>query len=108
MANVQVNSSAQTAERAFGFSLLFSGIRCILQYVILPFVLPLIGVTSDVAVPISLAINVVAIGLILYSVRRFWQIGYRYRWHYLPVAVVALILLVSFIILDLQALSAVV
>lgn len=97
--------SEQRAERAFGFSLIFSGVRCILQYAILPFVLPIIGVTSEAAVPISLAINLVAITLIIYSLRRFWKIGYRYRWQYLGVAVVALVLLVAFIALDLQIIS---
>ena len=97
--------SEQRAERAFGFSLIFSGVRCILQYAILPFVLPVIGVTSEAAVPISLAINLVAITLIIYSLRRFWKIGYRYRWQYLGIAVVALVLLVAFIALDLQIIS---
>jgi len=90
------------AERAFGFSLLFSGVRCILQYVILPFVLPLVGVATEAALPISFAVNLLAIGLIVYSLRRFWKIGYRYRWRYLGVALVALAMLVAFIALDVQ------
>ncbi len=101
----RITGSEQRAERAFGFSLIFSGVRCILQYAILPFVLPVIGVTSEAAVPISLAINLVAITLIIYSLRRFWKIGYRYRWQYLGIAVVALVLLVAFIALDLQIIS---
>ncbi len=92
-------------ERAFGFSLVFSGIRCILQYAILPFVLPVLGVTMDAAAPISLAINLVAIVLIIYSLRRFWKIGYRHRWKYLPVALTALTLLVAFIALDLHVIT---
>jgi hypothetical protein len=94
----------QRAERAFGASLIFSGVRCILQYVILPFILPLIGVAADAAVSISLVINALAIVLIFYSLRRFWQIGYRFRWQYLGVAVFALILLGAFILLDVQTL----
>jgi hypothetical protein len=97
--------TTQRAERAFGASLLFSGIRCILQYVVLPFVLPLIGVAADAAVSISLVINILAIVLIIYSLRRFWQIGYRYRWQYLGVAMIALILLSAFILLDFQVMS---
>jgi hypothetical protein len=89
-------------ERAFGFSLVFSGIRCILQYAILPFVLPILGVTMDAAAPISLTINLVAIVLIIYSLRRFWKIGYRHRLRYLPVAVTALVLLTAFIVLDIH------
>jgi hypothetical protein len=94
--------TTQRAERAFGASLLFSGVRCILQYAILPFVLPLIGVAADTAVWISLAINLLAVTMIFYSLRRFWQIKYRYRWQYLGVAVIALILLGAFLLLDIQ------
>ncbi len=97
-------ASAGRAERAFGFSLLVSGIRCILQYVVLPFILPLIGVAAEVAVPLTLAINVVAVVLILFSLRRFWQINYRHKWQYLYVAVTAWVLLGIFIALDLKAL----
>lgn len=97
--------SPASAERAFGFSLMFSAVRCILMYVVLPFVLPVVGVTLDAAVPLMMVINVVAIVSILYSVRRFWQIDYKYKWSYLPVAAVALVLLVAFIVLDLQMLA---
>lgn len=103
----QVDSApdkAATAERAFGFSLVFSGVRCILQYVILPFVLPLVGLTTDAAVPLTLAINVVALVSVLYSLRRFWQVNYKHKWQYLPIAVTAAILLSAFIVLDLYAL----
>lgn len=95
---------AAPAERAFGFSLIFSGVRCVLQYVILPFVLPVIGVTIEAAVPLVLAINIVAVFFILYSVRRFWEINYKYKWQYLPLAFVALIILGVFIALDMNVL----
>jgi hypothetical protein len=95
-------ADGQRAERAFGFSLVFSGIRCVLQYAILPFILPLIGLTTQLAVPITLGINFLAIGLIFYSLRRFWQIRYSYRWQYLGVATAALVILTVFIIQDLQ------
>ncbi|MFN8448531.1 MAG: hypothetical protein U0521_08055 [Anaerolineae bacterium] len=45
--------------------------RCTLQYVVLPFVLPIFGIAGEVAVPFLLVINVLAIISILYSVRRF-------------------------------------
>lgn len=96
--------SERRTENAFGLSLLFSGVRCILQYAILPFVLPMLGIAADAAVPLMLAISVLALVSIVASVRRFWRIGYRYRWQYLGVAVVALILLATFILLDLRAL----
>ena len=98
------SGQAETAERAFGFSLIFSGVRCILQYVVLPFVLPIIGLTTDAAVPLTLAINGVALIAVLYSLRRFWQINYKHKWQYLPVALTAVLILGAYIVLDIHAL----
>jgi hypothetical protein len=94
----------QRAERAFSFSLIFSGVRCILQYAVLPFVLPLVGIAAETATPILLIINLLAIVSIFYSLRRFWQIGYTYRWQYLGVALVALVILTVFITMDVRVL----
>lgn len=105
-ANVQpipdesVEQIAERAQNAVKFSLIFSGVRCTLQYVILPFVLPIFGIAGAVAVPFLLVINVLAIVSILYSVRRFWQINYRYKWHYLAFSIVMLVILASFIASD--------
>lgn len=92
--------TSEKAERAFSFALLFSGVRCILMYVVLPFILPLIGLAGNFSLWIDIAINLVAIGAIIYSLRRFWQTGYERRWQYLPVALVALVILIAFIGLD--------
>lgn len=94
--------AAESAERALSLSLMFSGVRCILQYAILPFVLPLIGIATDAARPLLLALTLMAVVSIFFSLRRFWQIGYERRWQYLMVAVAALVVLVAFIVFDLQ------
>lgn len=98
--------SAATAERAFNFSLLFSAARCILQYVILPFVLPVIGVVGDFAVYITLAVNVLAIVAIFFSLRRFWRVDYKYKYRYGIVALIALFFLAAFLIMDIAAIVA--
>ena len=90
------------AEGAFSFALLFSGVRCIIMYVILPFVLPIIGLAGDFAGWLDIAINLIAIGAIIFSLRRFWTINYNRKWQYFPVAMVALFLLTAFIALDLS------
>ena len=96
--------TTNTGEGAFSFALLFSGVRCILMYVILPFVLPLVGIAGNFGVAIDIVINVVAIGAIIYSLRRFWTINYKRKWQYLPVAIVAFVLLIAFITLDVSTL----
>lgn len=97
----QPAGSAETAKNAFGLSLAFSAIRCILQYVLLPFVLPVLGIAAGAATPIYLLISVLAVVAIISSLRRFWKIGYRYRWQYLAIALVTLGMLAVFIQTDL-------
>lgn len=94
------DSRTTQAENAFSFALIFSGVRCVLMYAILPFVLPIIGVAGEFGLWIDLLINSIAIGAIIYSLRRFWKINYKRKWQYLPVALVALALLIAFIALD--------
>ena len=88
------------AENAFSLALMFSGIRCVLMYAILPFVLPLVGLAGDFSLWLDIGINSIAIGAIIYSLRRFWTINYKRKWQYLSVALFALVLLVAFMILD--------
>ena len=104
-AEAQTGASARSAENALTFSLLFSGARCLLQYVLLPFLLPLLGVAADAAVPALLLINLLAMVSIFFSLRRFWTIGYAHRWRYLVVAMAALVLLVAFTIYDIAQIT---
>ena len=101
--------AAQTrgAENALSLSLMFSGMRCILQYVLLPFLLPVVGIAADAAVPMLLLINLIAMASIFFSLRRFWTIGYKHRWGYLAVALAALTLLLAFTLHDLMKLQAI-
>lgn len=101
---VYTEERPQQAENAFSFALLFSGVRCIIMYVILPFVLPIIGLAGDFGAWLDIVINLVAIGAIIYSLRRFWTINYNRKWQYFPVAIAALFLLIAFIALDLNTL----
>ncbi|PJF36737.1 MAG: hypothetical protein CUN49_03950 [Candidatus Thermofonsia Clade 1 bacterium] len=92
------------AERAFNLSLAISGVRCIIQYMILPFVLPLIGLAANWAVPISLAVNLIAVAAIFFSLRRFWQTNYKGKWQYLIIALFALFFIAVFVYSDLTKL----
>lgn len=97
--------AATGAKRALTASLAFSGVRCILMYVVLPFILPLIGITGVFAAQVDVVINLVAIGALVYSVRRFWAINYRHKIAYTAVAVVAGFVMAAFVLLDLQELG---
>lgn len=84
------------ATRAFGLSLLISGMRCTLQYVILPVVLPLIGFATDLALPFVIALDLIALTLLVRSLRYFWRVRHPRRFDMLPLsAVILLIILFS-------------
>ena len=74
------DGQADPATRAFSVSILISGIRCVLTYVIFPWVLPLLGFAGGVGPTIGLVIGTVAIGFNLASIRRFWVSDHRWKW----------------------------
>jgi ABC-type iron transport system FetAB permease component len=94
----------QQPEKMMGYSLAFSAIRCILQYIILPFLLPLIGLAASWALGLTMVINVIAIIALVTSLRRMWRTNYSHRWRYLALAGPAFLILVSFLILDISVL----
>lgn len=97
---------ARSAENALTYSLIFSGARCLLQYALLPFLLPIVGIAADATVPLLLLINAIAMASIFFSLRRFWTVGYAHRWRYLLVAAAALTLLAAFTLYDIRLLQA--
>jgi len=102
-AEARAQESRKT-ENIFGLSLFFSGARCVLQYVVLPFVLPVIGVAGNFAIQLTLVITVIAVIAIIASLRRFWAIDYAYKWQYLGVALVGLAILFAYIFEDVRLL----
>jgi hypothetical protein len=75
-------STAAEARSAFQKSLAFTTVRCLLMYIIFPFVLPLLGIAGGVGPVISIVVGLVAMVSIVYSIRRFWRADHSKRWHY--------------------------
>jgi hypothetical protein len=59
--------------RTIGLALVISGVRCTLQYLILPVVLPLIGLASGFSLIIAMALDLVALWLLISGLRYLWQ-----------------------------------
>ena len=74
--------TADQARSAFQKSLFISTCRCLLMYIVFPFVLPAVGVARGVGPYIGLTIGVLAMVSIVYSIRRFWRADHSKRWHY--------------------------
>lgn len=77
----------------FSKSVVISGIRCTLAYVIFPWVLPLLNIGDGVGPWIGLVIGAVAIGFNIASIRRFWASGHRWKWGITVLNVTVIIML---------------
>ena len=81
-----VGVSSGAAYAAFQRSMLISATRCTLTYVVFPFVVPAVGFATGVGPVVGLIIGIVAIICDVFSVRRFFAIDHRWRWHFAAVA----------------------
>jgi hypothetical protein len=75
-------STKAEARSAFQKSLAISTCRCLLMYIVFPFVLPAVGIARGVGPIIGVAIGILAIVSITYSIRRFWRANHPQRWAY--------------------------
>ena len=96
--------TAAGARKAFQTSLMVATVRCLLMYIVFPFVLPAIGLASDVGPAIGLAISAAAIVCIVLSLRRFWRADHPMRWWYGALGGTVLCLMVVLVVIDLTAL----
>jgi hypothetical protein len=88
------------ADRAFSTSILVSATRCVLTYVILPFVAPILGLAAGVGPAIGIVISAVAIVFNVMSIRRFWRADHRWRWAATIVSSAIIVLLVVLLVRD--------
>lgn len=96
--------TAAGARKAFQTSLMVATVRCLLMYIVFPFVLPAIGLASDVGPAIGLAISAAAIVCIVLSLRRFWRADHPMRWWYGALGGTVLCFMVVLVVIDLTAL----
>jgi hypothetical protein len=78
-------SEAQ-AYSTFQKSMLISATRCTLTYVIFPFVLPAIGLAARVGPLLGVIIGSIAITCDVFTVRRFFAVDHKWRWHFSAIA----------------------
>jgi len=97
-------ASGRAAERLFGKSLLISTVRCMLTYVLLPLLKPVVDLTGGVGPVLGLVIGTVSAVAIIASMRRFWAADHRMRWAYTAVGGAILVLLLVQAVGDVAAL----
>ena len=95
---------SQTAEKVFGASILVSTVRCLLTYVLLPLLKPVVDLSGGVGPVLGLVIGAVSAAAIVFSMRRFWAADHRWRWAYTVVGGGILVLLAVQAVGDVAAL----
>jgi NADH:ubiquinone oxidoreductase subunit 2 (subunit N) len=75
-------ATAAEAQKAFQTSIAVAAVRCLIMYILLPFVLPAVGIAAGVGPWIGLPIAIAAIVAVTMSIRRFWRADHSKRWHY--------------------------
>ena len=92
------------AEGVFSVSVVVSGVRCFLAYVLFPWGLPAAGIASGVGSGLGLAIGAVAIVFNGLSIRRFQRAEHRWRWPITALNGGIIVLLAILMVIDLNGL----
>lgn len=91
------------ARKAFGLGIWISGIRCVITYLLVPFVGPLLGV-AGIGPHVGLIAGGISFLALILGVRRFFAADHRYRWRYLGLAIAVSALLIFEAVRDVSAL----
>lgn len=93
------------AQRAFQTSLVVSGVRCIITYLLVPIVIPAVSVAGLLVAPLSIALCVFAAVSGTISLRRFWRSNHRGRWMYTGFMMFVYLVLAFAIVTDILKLA---
>jgi hypothetical protein len=91
--------------RMFSTGILLSALRCLLTYVFLPILAPLLGVAAGVGPVVGLPLAVVALGFDVVGMRRFFVANHRSRWAMAAVYLAVMALVVALMVIDVVELA---
>jgi hypothetical protein len=87
--------------RIFGVSIVLSATRCLLSYIVLPIVLPAIGLAKGVGPYLGIPIGVLALYFDFLGIRRFWLADHHQRWMFSAIYAVVAAMVLTLVIVDL-------
>lgn len=90
------------ARRSTTTSIIVSGIRCTITYLLIPILTPVVGLLRTLGAPLSLALCLFAMVMGVAGMRRFWIADHRSRWAYTAFIGVVLVLLSVAVVLDVR------
>lgn len=93
---VRSDQTDREAHRSFRTSLIVSGVRCLITYLLVPILVPIVSFAGVLAAPVGIVLCVVAAVNGVVSLRKFWTSNHRTRWMYTAfIAVVFVVLAVA-------------
>jgi hypothetical protein len=92
------------AARLFSLSIVISGTRCLLTYIVFPWVLPVLGIAGGVGPVVGVVVGVVAIAFNLLSIRRWRASGHAWRVPLMTFNSVVIVFLIVLVALDVSEL----
>jgi hypothetical protein len=98
-------ASHTAAQQAFSRSVWISAARCLLTYIVLPILGPIVGFAGNVGPVLGLTVGAVSMVAIVASIRRFFAADHRWRWRYTALGGSILVLLVVQAVLDIADLT---
>lgn len=98
-------SSGEGAHHTFRISVVISALRCIITYVAVPVLVPLLSLSGRVAAPVGLALCAVAAVTGVISLRRFWRADHAHRWTYTVFITIVFVILTIATITELSRLG---
>ena len=87
--------------RIFCASILLSATRCLLSYIVLPILLPLLGLAKGVGPIIGIPVGVLALTFDVLGIRRFWLADHHQKWLFSAVYAVVGVMVFTLLIVDL-------
>ena len=94
----------QEAARLFSVSILVSAVRCLLTYVVFPWVLPVLGIAGGVGPAVGVVVGAVAIVANVVSICRFRSSKHPWRRPLMALNSSVIALLVVLVIMDVSEL----
>ncbi len=92
------------AARLFSLSIVISGTRCLLTYIVFPWVLPVLGIAGGVGPAVGLTVGLVAILFNILSIRRWRASNHPWRVPLMVLNSCVIAFLVVLVVIDTTAL----
>lgn len=96
--DVDLNSPSQSPELIAGASLVgvplvLTAVRCTLQYIVVPLLLPLVAASSALAPLANAVVGLLGLGVILFNLTRLWNTSWRTRYLVISAVIVPFVLI---------------